>query len=418
MNRRLTQSLTTFCLLVTLAALPVLAEVWNYPQPDADRDVKDTAFYQAPAADGLIPNITAGRPRRVILLIGDGMSVNHVALARNRAVGPAGRLYMEQMPVLGLVRTHAANQLVTDSAAAATALACGVKTDNGRIGTTPDGVAWQSILKKAQDKGFRTALVATSTLSHATPAGFAANVENRGSEADIAAQLIDNRVDILFGGGRKHWLPAPAGSRKDDRSLIEAARAAGYQIAYNREQLDALKPGLALGLFADDGMTTFAPEPMLADMAQAAIRLLNAKTEWFAPDPRFFIMIEGSQIDWAAHGNDADNAIRQTLLFDMTVKEALDFARRDKHTLVIVTADHETGGLLVKADKKIPVAAWNAKGHTAGDVPLYAFGPGSPHFAGTHDNTDIPKIIARLLNIDNFPAPLKPAKPARQPVSK
>jgi alkaline phosphatase len=388
-----------------------MAEVWNYPQPDTDRDVKDTAFYQAPADDGLIPNITAGRPRRAILLIGDGMSFNHVAIARLHAVGPAGRLYMEQMPVLGLVRTHSANQLVTDSAAAATALACGVKTDNDRIGTTPDGTPWQSILGRVRDKGFRTALVATSTISHATPAGFAAHVASRGSEADIAAQMIDNRVDILFGGGRKHWLPAPAGSRKDDRNLIEEARAAGCQIAYSREQLAALKPGPALGLFADDGMTTFAPEPMLADMARTAIRLLNTKTDWFAPDPRFFIMIEGSQIDWAAHGNDADNTIRQTLLFDMAVKEALDFAKRDKHTLVIVTSDHETGGLLVKADKKIPAANWNSKNHTAGDVPLYAFGPGSPHFAGTHDNTDIPRIIARLLGVDNFPAPLKTLTP-------
>ena len=411
MKRQLTQCLTTLCLLVTLIALPAMAEVWNYPQPDTGRDVNDISFYRAPAAAGLIPNISAGRPRRVILLIGDGMSFNHVALARHRTVGAGGRLYMERMPVLGLVRTYSANRLITDSAAAATALACGVKTDNGRIGTTPDDTPWQSILERARDKGFRTALVATSTISHATPAGFAAHVESRGSEADIAAQMIDNRVDILLGGGRKHWLPAPHGGRKDDRNLTEEARAAGYRIAYSRDQLAALQPGPVLGLFADEGMTTYAPEPSLAEMTRTALDLLNAKSDWFAPDPRFFLMVEGSQIDWAAHANDTDNTVRQTLLFDMAVREALDFARRDKRTLVIVTADHETGGLLINADKHIPVAAWNSKNHSAGDVPLYAFGPGSTLFSGANDNTDIPKMIARLLGFDSFPVPLKTAQP-------
>lgn len=395
-------------LLIALLALPVVGEVWNYPKPDADRNVKDTTFYTPPARQDRIANITGGRPQNVILMIGDGMSFNHVALTRYHAVGPDGRLYMEQLPVTGSLRTHSANRLITDSAAAATAMACGIKTDNGRIGQAPDGTPWQSILEKAGEKGFRTGLVATSTLSHATPAGFAAHVENRGMEREITAHLFENRVGILFGGGRKYWLPEPLGSRKDGRNLIEEARAAGYEIAYSRDQLAALTAGPALGLFADDAMTTFSPEPMIDEMTRTAITLLSAKSkEWFAPEPRFFIMIEGSQIDWAGHANDADNMIRQTLLFDMAVKEAIDFARQDKQTLVIVTSDHETGGLLIKADRQKPVADWHSKDHTAGDVPVYAFGPGSLQFSGTLDNTDIPKIIARLLGFKDFPAPLK-----------
>lgn len=418
MKSQISRFFAVTCLYVlVLFSQPVSGEVWAYPKPDPDRDVADISFYQASDEETLLQNID-GRPRHVILLIGDGMSFNHVALARHHAVGAGGRLYMERMPVTGLMRTHSANRLVTDSAAAGTALASGVKTDNGRIGTAPDGTAWQTILEKARDKGFRTALVATSTISHATPASFAAHVASRGSEAEIAAQMFDNRVDILFGGGRTHWLPVPAGSRKDGRDLIEAARAAGYEVVFNREQLAALASGPALGLFADGGMTTYAPEPMLDEMTRIAITLLSTKSkEWFLPAPKFFMMVEGSQIDWAGHANDTDNAVRQILLFDMAVREAIDFARRDKKTLVIVTSDHETGGLLLHANKDNP-ANWTSKGHTAGDVPIYAFGPGSTRFSGTHDNTDIPGIIARLLGFDHFPAPLKAAQPALEAAGK
>lgn len=394
-------------------------EVWSYPQPVGDRDVKNISFYASSDPDDVLPAM-GGRPRSVILLIGDGMGHNHVALARHRALGADGRLYMERLPVVGVVRTHSANSLITDSAAASTAMACGVKTNNGRIGTTPDGVAWQSLMQKARGKGFRTGLVATSTITHATPAGFAAHVDSRGQEADIAADLLAARVDILFGGGRKHWLAAPNGSRADGRNLIEEARAAGYQIAYSAEQMAALKPAPTVGLFAEDAMTTFVPEPMLDAMTRTAIALLIATPKnWFAPAPRFVMMIEGSQIDWAGHANDTDNAVRQTLLFDLAVKEAVDFARRDKKTLVIVTSDHETGGLLLKRDKDNRIAAdWQSKGHTAADVPLYAFGPGAERFAGVLDNTDIAKRIARLLGFDNFPAPIQttaaPAQTAAQ----
>jgi alkaline phosphatase len=385
------------------------AHAWDYPKPDPEQDVKDISFYRGPDDNNKITNIRASRPANVVLLIGDGMSFNHVALARHRAVGADGRLYMERMPVTGMVRTYSADRLVTDSAAAATALACGIKTNNGRIGTAPDGTPWISILEKANAKGFRTGLVATSSISHATPAGFAAHVESRDMQVEIAAQLLEQRVGILFGGGRKFWVPTPRGERKDNRNLIEEALGAGYQVVLNREQLSRLSDGPAVGLFADDGMTTFAPEPMLDEMTRVAIGLLSKKGDWFAPKPRFFVMIEGSQIDWAAHANATDNTIRQTLLFDLAVKEALEFAERDKTTLVIVTADHETGGLLIKADKREPVAEWHSTDHTGGDVPIFAYGPGSTFFSGTHDNTQIPKRIARLLGFDDFPAPMKAA---------
>lgn len=346
------------------------------------------------------------KPVNVILLIGDGMGQNHIALARHRQYGTDGRLAMEKLPVSGWVRTHSFGGQITDSAAAATAMACGVKTHNGKIGISADGKPMQSLFLLARARGWRMGLVATSSISHATPAGFAATVESRGDETEIAWQLFQNRVDVLFGGGRQFWLPAPAGKRQDGRDLIAYARRVGYQVITVGKDLSGLRPAPAIGLFADDGLTGAADEPTLAEMTAAAIRLLSAKpADWFAPPARFVLMVEGSQIDWACHKNDTDWMIRELLAFDAAVAEAMRFAAADKKTLVIVTSDHETGGLVLKtADNGMVEPVWQSTQHTAADVPLFAFGPGANRFAGVMDNTDIPKRLAELLEIRNFPA--------------
>jgi alkaline phosphatase len=178
-----------------------------------------------------------------------------------------------------------------------------------------------------------------------------------------------------------------------------------------------------LGLFQAANLETELPEPTLAELTRKAMQLLTA------PAPRtpagksrgFFLMVEGSLIDSAGHKNDAENTIRQTLLFDEAVRMATDFARQDRHTLVIVTADHETGGLVIASDKRgaVPQAYWTSKQHSAMPVPLYAFGPGAQRFAGTLDNTDIPKRIAELLKIADFPRVLetKATKENKAPVT-
>ena len=298
------------------------------------------SFYRAPASDVTLVNLPDGEVRNVIYCIGDGMGFNHVALTRHYAK-PTHALWMELLPVKGEMTTHSANRDVTDSAAAGTAMACGIKTNNGMVGMNPDKVAYSSILESLAQKGWRTGLVVTAAISHATPAAFASHVDARNKQKEIAIQQFENRVGVLLGGGRKYW--------KDE--TLEQAAAVGYQVIETRQQMAVLNPEPVIGLFADDGMTTFEPEPMLAEMSQTAIELLSSQSQdWFAPKPKFFLMIEGSQIDWAAHANDADRTVRQTLLFDMAVKEALEFARRDGHTLVIVTADHETGGLSFTVD--------------------------------------------------------------------
>jgi alkaline phosphatase len=396
-----------FCLtvLVFSYAVAVSAEVFVYPP--AQGDAKDISFYKAPPANWTAERVSGQDVRNVIFCIGDGMGFNQIAFARQKAVGQDGKLWMERLPVAGVMRTFSANRAVTDSAAAVTAMACGVKTKNGTIGIGMDKKAYASILEVLAKKGWRTGLAATSSITHATPAGFASHVSSRSSEVDIAEQMFDSRVDVLLGGGRKFW---QAGG-ENGSNLIVMAQRVGYHLVQSRAEMMELMNGPVLGLFAENGMSTFAPEPSLAEMTQKAIALLVAKNkDWFAPEPKFFLMVEGSQIDWAGHANDSDNSIRQTLLFDMAVKEAIEFARVDRSTLVIVTADHETGGMLLpddKSDNSKVAADWNFKSHTGADVPLFAYGPGSGEFAGSLDNTDIPRKIAKLANVSPFPQEIK-----------
>jgi alkaline phosphatase len=268
------------------------------------------------------------------------------------------------------------------------------------------------LLEAAQAKGMPTGLVATSAITHATPASFGAHVRSRKMETRIAEQLIANKVNVLFGGGRKFFLPKsdPNSGRKDDLDLIARAREAGYLVVETASELRSSRGSHMLGLFQLEALTTAEPEPSLALLTGKAIRALrHACLESSAGKgrPGFFLMIEGSQIDWACHDNDAAEAVRQTLLFDQAVEVAVDFALRDGRTLVIVTADHETGGLTLTAggnegDMEL-TPHWSTTGHTGSPVPLWALGPGAAHFAGVQDNTDIPRKIARLLGLRPFP---------------
>jgi len=411
--RKRVAGIVTAAILVLLAigAVGVQTAGGKYPRPNVDSD--DLSFYRAPITTESYPQTPARRVRNVIFCIGDGMGANQVALARLKAVGPEGKLHMEKMPVGGLVRTHSNNSLVTDSAASGTALATGIKTENGMIAMAPDEQPYFTILELAQADGMATGLVATSAITHATPASFAAHVKSRKMETTIAEHLIANRVNVLFGGGRKFFLPkgAPDSARKDDRDLIAEAKQAGYTYIETTAELRTVRHRHLLGLFQPEALTTAPPEPSLELLTQKAIGTLRrANVSSAGRRKGFFLMVEGSQIDWACHDNDADNMIRQTLLFDQAVGAAVDFARKDGRTLVLVTADHETGGLTFTAGDKNaagPKIHWSTKGHSGAPVPMYAFGPGAETFAGVYDNTEIPRKIARLLDIRPFPRPRK-----------
>ena len=377
---------------------------------DTKSDVNDISFYSP--SPTIEPYPTSGDEKviNIIFCIGDGMGLGQIALARMKAAGTGGLLYMERMPVAGFIRTHSANALVTDSAAAGTALASGVKTNNGIIGMTPDGKSYQTILEAAKAKGMATGLVVTSTISHATPAAFASHVTSRDMQDKIAEQLIANKVNVLFGGGEEYFLPKSSckSKRNDEKDLIEQAKEAGYLYVRTAEELETVHHTHILGLFQPGSLTTAAPEPSLAELTAKAIEVLSRQRKG-GEKQGFFLMVEGSQIDWACHDNDAAKTIRQTLLFDQAVKAAIDFALEDKHTLVVVTADHETGGLTVKGGNLIGNdldVSWSTGGHSAMPVPIYAFGPKADIFAGTYDNTEVPKKFARLLRISPFPKTL------------
>lgn len=362
----------------------------------------DLSFYQPPRAEKAFERTQSRNVRNIILLIGDGMSLAPTVAAQIKAVGADGLLWMQKMPVTGISKTHALDKLVTDSAASGTALATGYKTNNGMIAALPGGGKPETILEAAKRRGMKTGLVATSTMSHATPASFAAHQDSRGSEAEISADMLANRVNVLFGGGLKFFLPesAEGSGRKDERDLLKEAREAGYVFAANREQMLRSEGNYVLGLFQNGALLTNDPnEPSIAEMTRKAIELLDNKKG-------FFLVVEGSQIDWAGHSNDADYMIRQTLLFDEAVREALEFAEEDRRTLVIVTADHDTGGSAINAGSLSGdqlELGWTTTGHSGIQLPVYAYGPGSEMFVGVYDNTEIPKYFSRLLKFRDFP---------------
>lgn len=376
----------------------------------------DISFYQ-PAPTYPLARVSGERPKNLILFIGDGMGPTQLTTARIAAVGPNGRLWMDRMPVTGIVLTHSANSLVTDSAASATALACGSKTNNNMIGQDPNGPLL-SILELARQRGLRTGLVVTKNITDATPAAFAAHVRHRNMESTIARQLVGSRMNLLFGGGKAYFIPRASkdSKRLDQRDLIQQARQAGYLYVEDLAGLDHQSPDLVLGLFSMGAMTTRPPEPSLSEMTEAAIRLLDRPSE--PNDMGFFLMIEGSQIDTACHDNDLEGMVRQLLLFDMAVKTGLEFAIRDGSTLVLVTADHETGGLHivppparsqrtgsdqdeVRADRLY--VQWASKAHTGSPVILFAYGPGAMRFTGLMDNTDLPKRVCQLFGLGQLP---------------
>jgi len=380
---------TPSALLLALSALlsacggpaPVLAGSWKHTVAAVDLPAR------APVPQ---PN--------VVLLIGDGMGLAHLTLARRAAGGPDLRLGIDRLPVTGIVLTHSASSPVTDSAAAGTALSAGVKTGNGTVGMSKAGVDQLTLLEGLRrQKGYRTGLVVTKNVTDATPAAFVAEVASRKSEAQIAEQLLAERVDVVFGGGSGWFLPeAAGGSRTDGADLLARTRSAGGRVATDLAGFRGLDGLPALGLFATGILdSTRADQPDLAAMTRKALDLLAA-----AGGP-FFLMVEGSQIDLAGHKSDVDYLLREMFAFDLAVQAACAFAAARADTLVVVTADHETGGLVLTAD----AATWTTKGHTATPVGVFAGGAGAAAFTGMMDNTALAARLAALTALAPFPAP-------------
>ncbi len=340
--------------------------------------------------------------KNVILLIADGTGIAQISSGQLNLVGADGYLNLQRMPITGIVKTQSSNSLITDSAAGATAYSCGMKTDNGMIAFLPDESHCKTLLEIAEEKGMSTGLVATSTITHATPSSFAAHVRSRGNQTGIAEQYVNSGVEVFLGGGREFFIPQDedGSSRKDNRNLIEEFESKGYEYVSTADEMMGSTSEKLLGLFANSGMDSENRTPTLGEMTNTALSNLSTN------ENGFFLMVEGSQIDWAGHGNNAEYAIREMKDFDDAVKVALDFAVENGETLVVLTADHETGGMTMmnsSEDAQKLRVEWVTDYHTAVPVALMAYGPHAIQFSGWNDNTDIGIKIAELMNFGEFP---------------
>jgi alkaline phosphatase len=326
-------------------------------------------------------------PKNVIMMIGDGMGVSEV-FAGLTANG--GHLFLDNFKHIGFSKTQSSDNYITDSAAGGTALSSGVKTYNGAIGVNPDTVAVKTILEMAEEKGMATGLVSTSAITHATPASYIAHQGSRGSYEDIAADFMKTDIDVFIGGGWKHFA-----DRKDKRDLTQELQQKGYRVLRDMDQIAQVKSGKLAGLTADDHNNPVPNREMNLPLStQTALNILSQNKQGF------FIMIEGSQIDWGGHQNNTGYIVREMLDFDQAIGKALDFAASDEETLIIVTADHETGGMGIAGGNMktgMVKGAFTSGDHTGVMVPIFAYGPGAENFTGIMENTDIAKNIMKLL---------------------
>ena len=307
--------------------------------------MKNTSYWLAVCLILCAASLFAGgRPKYVFLFIGDGMSIPQRMVAEEFAKKTGrGELVMNRMPYQATTRTRSADCIITDSAAAATAIACGEKTNDGMVGVTPDGSRLESVAEVAAKRGMKVGIATTTMITHATPAGFYAHRSNRSDVYGIGLDLVGSGFDYFVGGGM--------GGNEDDRSselyrgnIYELARKSGYAVATNRAEWSAIRPGeKSLSVFSrrhlgfaidDDGS-----RPSLAEFVEKGIEVLDNPNG-------FFLMCEGGTLDFAGHANDAATNLREVLALDDAVKVAMRFAEsRPGDALVIVTGDHETGGL-------------------------------------------------------------------------
>ncbi len=293
----------------------------------------------------------AGQAKNIILMIGDGMGPAHVDIAWLYATRQLGKnLVMTEVMDKGQTAymvNDTADSTVTESAAAAVQMATGVKVLARAVGIGPDGKVLKTILEMAKEKGKATGLVTTSGITDATPAGFIAHVPRRSEEEKIAEQLVKSDVKILLGGRKGFFLPeAEKGRRKDGRNLLDEARQNGYIVVGTAEEMKGAQGEKILGLFNSGNMLfeidrKGSTEPSLNEMTMKALEVLDRNKEGF------FLMVEAGRIDHAAHGNDIAAVISDTLAFDEAIKAAYDYQKSHPDTLLIVTSDHETGGLAV-----------------------------------------------------------------------
>jgi len=325
------------------------------------------------------------KAKNIILVIGDGVGPNQITLSRIAIGGLDFRLFIDQMPYHGTSLTHSYDNAYTDSAAAATAWSTGFKTKTRYLSLDPDKKILETIVELLSKKGYASGVVATSSVTHATPAALYAHIDNRYKYKEIANQLINSSIHIALGGGRKLF---DLNKINDTHHVLTSKESLQLNFDYSKK---------LIGLFDDDGIERSNEKPTQRQMTNFALKHLNKQCNGF------FLMTEGSQIDWAGHDNDANKMIEEFRDFDLTIKDLIKFVNKNNDTLLIITSDHETGGLqILKQDNDNVIIQWGTGRHTSTPVGVHAYGPGAELFQGLMDNTDIHYKMLEAIDYKNL----------------
>ena len=329
----------------------------------------------------------------VIYMIGDGMALPQVYAAM---LASHEKMTFSQFPFIGVVDTHSASNDITDSAAGGTALASDHKTKNGMVGMNPDTIPVKTVLETLAEQGKETGIVVTCYVTHATPATFYAKVPKRSKYEDIAMQMAENEyLNLIIGGGMKHF-----NQRKDSVNLVERMEnELGWKVYDTLADIDVTCKKYAVMADADHMPKAAERGDFLPRAVKTALQTLDGA------ENGFFLMVEGSQIDFACHANDSTWMMDEMLDFDYAVKVALDYAKEKGNTLVVVTADHETGGLTLpdpQGKYTNVVFNYSSGSHTCLPVMVYAYGPGAEQFTGWMQNRDHKGKIMNACGYENF----------------
>ncbi|MCB0736364.1 MAG: alkaline phosphatase [Bacteroidetes bacterium] len=341
------------------------------------------------------PELKEAKGPNIILIIGDGTGLSQISSLWYAENTPDKPNY-ERFPVIGLSKTNSSSHKITDSGAGATAFAIGQKSYNGSIGVNKDSLPEQNIVELLSTKKYNSGIISTSSITHATPASFFAHVVNRSMAYEIADQLPTSPIDFFAGGGKQYFMRRP-----DKRNVYQNLIKAGFVLDTTSidNDLDGQRQGY---LLADDGLPKMSEDrsDFLPKATKRALDFLGGK------DEPFFLMVEGSQVDWGGHDNNGEYIVTELVDLDKAIGIALDFAEKDGNTLVVAIADHETGGFslagtpvtgfggVVKDDYQDITYRFTTGGHTASHVPVFAFGAGSEVFSGIYENN---KVYDKLL---------------------
>ena len=402
-----------------LESLGIAYLINSIPIPEGSIADKDAFIEILPTGKPLVQKElipVEKKAKNIILLISDGMSLSQVSSYRLLKGGPNERIAVDKFPVSGIVLTHSEDAIVTDSASSATAFSTGKKTNNGALGLDKDKKNLENFTEIIDKYGFVSSLISTSEITHATPAAYASHIDLRWKTDEISVQMMDSDITTILGGGRHFFLPEEmGGKRSDGLNLLEQVESS-HTVLKHKNELESFNfsnRGKVVGLFADEALRdaekpeNHASEPSSSEMLNFAINRSKVFNQNGCKG--FFVMVEGSQVDWAGHSNDLNYLRREMQDFDEAVKTAFDFALDDQNTLVVVTADHETGGLLIEPASPTNYTSPEVKfsfntgigygSHTGVPVPVYAYGPGSENFTGTLDNTDIFYAMVAALDL-------------------